>query len=106
MADRTGLRSSNRRNTPQAAPGSTQRLAHPTTRTTRSQSREIVSSDPIQAVGRRKRKGARESSDDSEESQQSADDDRGHGGRVAAGSRALRGEQRLEIRILGLLEET
>ncbi|KAI9715859.1 MAG: hypothetical protein M1812_005679 [Candelaria pacifica] len=89
MADRTGTRSSNRRNTPQIAPRSSQSPNQRTARTTRSQSRAIASSEPIEDVGRQRGEGARGSSVDSDRSEQNAYDDQGQNERLAVRARAI-----------------
>ncbi|KAI9749517.1 MAG: hypothetical protein M1835_001537, partial [Candelina submexicana] len=89
MADRIATRLSHRRNTPQTAPATNSSLVQRTTRTTRSQSREIASVEPAQGSSRRKRKGVRESSVDSEESHQSVNDDRAQGGKNLFRMRAI-----------------
>ncbi|KAI9703313.1 MAG: hypothetical protein M1836_007879 [Candelina mexicana] len=89
MADRIATRSLHRRNTPQTTPATSSSPLQRTTRTTRSQSKEIASVEPVQGAGHRKRKGVREFSVDSEESQQSVNDDRAKGGKNLLGVRAI-----------------
>lgn len=71
MADRTSLRSSNRRNTPQSPPKSTTSTnpQHPATRVTRSQSHNVSDSETGRTAGRGGRRGrTRQASEESVQS--------------------------------------